>query len=471
MIRKIISISIVFIGLQYAIGQQQPIFNTALLNPYIENASLAGENNFSQGFLHYKKQWVDIEGAPESSLFTIDSPLKNEKSGLGLTVSYDKVNIIGTTGIMTTYSHSFNIDTDQKIRLGLGLRVNHNTIYFDKVNAEEEYEATLFNNFESATGFNANFGAQYNWQNLKVGLSGLNLLSSKIQYSNTTDNKELYFQYIPQLLFSVNYDFILENEISVRPELAIRNIQGMPVQLEASVFATYQKKYNAGIAYRNKNSVAFMMSALIYDRFTVGYAYQAAFGKLAGYNGGTHELVFGYRFYTAHFQEYKPVDDKKIDELIDFAQKQVDENKELQKKNETLMQEQDNLRDELDKEKNEIAQLKEIMLSQQESFNRAKEEDETELEDIPEDMFKSPDEPIYIILGVFKDTYSANKFRQVLLREADVKTEVLKRKNNQDYIVCINRKFQSEKDLQREMTRMKRIAKQYNSDAWLYVLD
>lgn len=470
--RLIIIALIVGWAFENSLAQQQALFNSSLLNPMIENTALTGLNNYSQGFLHYKKQWVDIEGAPESSLLTIDSPLNNEKSGIGVVLSSDRANILGHIGLMMAYSHGFSIASDQSMRLGLGLKLNHNTIYFDKVQAQQEYEAALFNYFESATGLNANFGAQYTWQNLNAGLSGINLLNSKIRYTNENENKNLYFQYVPQFLLNVNYNFELPNEIDLRPELAIRNIQGMPVQPEASVFAAYQKKYSAGIVYRNKNSFGILASALIYNRFTVAYSYQAALSEIAGYNGGTHEITFGYRFYTTHYQEYKPVDNEKIDELLDFAQTQVDKNEELKDDNSKLKKEQDKLREELDKEKDEIARLKEMMLQQQDNFNRARFEDETELADIPDDLFKSPDDPIYIILGVFEDTWSAKQYQQVLAREARLATVVLKRKESKDYIVCTNRRYQSKNDLRREMSRLQRITSEYNaSDVWIYVND
>jgi type IX secretion system PorP/SprF family membrane protein len=470
--RKIIILGALLVNIAGVKGQQQPLFNSSIINPFIENTSLAGTNNYAQGFLHYRKQWIDIEGAPESALLTGDWPMGNEKSGLGLMVSSDRTNILGHIGILMAYSHGIMINSDQYLRLGLGMKLNHNTIYFDKVKAEQTYEAALFNYFESATGLNANFGAQYTWQDLNIGLSGLNLLNSKIQYSDVTENKRLYFQYVPQVLLNVNYTFRFEPEISVKPDIGFRNIQGMPIQPEVSVFTTYQEKYSAGIVYRNNNSIGFMMSAMVQNRLTIGYSYQVALGEIAGYNGGTHEITFGYRFYTSHFQDYKPVDEEKIDELLDFVQKQVDENKELQKNNVQLKNEQEQLRQELEKEKDEIEKLKELMLQQQNNYYMAREEDETELEDIPDDLFKSPDEPIYIILGVFEDTWSAKKYQQVLMREAGVGTELLRRKNSDDYIVTVNRKFQTKNDLKREMARLKRITKAYNSsDVWIYVTD
>lgn len=469
MTRLTILILIFFTGIG-AFGQQVPLFNSAVLNPFLENPAVAGANPYSQSFLHYRQQWTDIEGAPESAILSVDWPLKDERSGLGVIISSDKTNILGHTGIATGYSHGIKLGEEQTLRLGLSLKLNHNTIYFDKVKAEDQYESTLFNYFESATGLNSNFGVSYRYKSLQAGLIGMNLVNSRIEYSDNTDEKELYFQYIPQYLIHVNYTYCLPNEICLRPEIAVRDIHGTRAQLEASIFATYQAKYSAAAVYRNNNSLGFIVSALVYDRLTVGYSYQTAVGDLSGLNGGSHEITLGYRFYTSHFKDQKPVDNEKLDQILEFAQKQVDDNQDLKKQNEDLKKQQDELREALLKEKEEITRLKEEMAKEQVRYEEAKEEDETELDDIPEAMLDNINEPIYIILGVFSQMYEAKNYQQILRREHQLATEVLKRRNTNDYIVCVNRKFETKNELRREVSKLNKITRNYHySNVWIYV--
>lgn len=469
--RKILIIGLILCaGLLRVNAQQIPLYNTVVINPFLENPAVAGSNSYSQSFLHYKKQWVDIEGAPESALLSVDWPLKDEKSGLGLIVSTDKTNILGHIGIATAYSHGIKFSDDQGIRLGLSLRLNHNTIYFDKVIAEDQYEATLFNYFESATGLNANFGALYRYQGLQIGLVGQNLINTKLEYSNNTEKKKLYFQYIPQYLFHFNYTFCLPNEICLRPEIAIRNLHGMPARIESSIFASYQGKYSATILYRNNNALGFTASALVYDRLTVAYSYQAAVGEIAGYNGGSHEISLGYRFYTSHFQDQKPEDAEKLDQIIEFAQKQVDDNKSLEEENAKLQKQHQQLNEQLKNEKEEVTRLKEELEKEKELNEWARRQDETSMDDISEDILTNLNEPIYLILGVFSEILSAKNYQQVLRREHQLGTEILKRKDNDDYIVCINRKFNSKTELRREIAKLNKITRNYHySDVWIYV--
>ncbi len=469
--RRWTTILILLLEFAYARGQQVPLFNASIINPILENPALSGVNAYSQTFLHYRQQWIDIEGAPESALLSVDWPLKDEKSGLGLILSSDKTNILGQTGIATSYSHGIELGADQYIRLGLSFKLNHNTIYFDKVKAEDQYESTLFNYFESATGLNSNFGVHYRYNNLQAGITALNMVNSKLEYSNNTEEKKLYFQYIPQYLVHVNYTYCLPNEICLRPELALRDLQGMPAQFEASILATFQGKYSASVLYRNNNSLGFVASALVYDRLTVAYSYQLSIGDLYGYSGSSHEITLGYRFYTSHFQDQKPADDEKLDQVIEFAQKQAEDNKQLQEKNRELQQKQSELNEELRKEKEEIAELLRKMEEERATVETARTEDEADINDISEDMLENQNEPIYLILGTFSDILSAKKYQQVLRREHQLGSEVLKRHNSGDYIVCINRKFDSKSELKREIIRLKKLTEIYNSSVWIYVND
>jgi hypothetical protein len=372
---------------------------------------------------------------------------------------------------MSTYSHSIKIDKNQYLFLGLSLKLNHNTIYFDRVRAEDQYESLIFNYFESATGINGSFGAYYQLKGFGAGVSAMNLVNSKLQYSDNSDKKKLYFQYIPHYYIHTNYTYNVNDQIVVKPEIALRDVYGMPAQFEASVMGTFQQKYSAGIIFRNKDALGFLASFTFYDKLSVTYSYQSALGELAGINGGTHEICLGYRFYTSHYKDQKPIDNEKIDQLLEFAEKQVDENKKLQESNEELKKEQEVLRTEVTKSKEEVENMKQKLATEQDNFQKARQEDETPIENIPDEILNNPDEPIYVIMGVFKLTNDAKQFQQMLRREHQINSEVLRRKNSEDYIVCVKGSYQSKEELQKEVSNLNRIARLYNNNTnvWIYV--
>ncbi|MEM9327133.1 MAG: type IX secretion system membrane protein PorP/SprF [Bacteroidota bacterium] len=65
-------------------AQQTPLYSQYFLNPYLYNPATVGFDGEAKAFFLYRKQWVGVEGAPETQAFTIDGQLKNERVGLGL---------------------------------------------------------------------------------------------------------------------------------------------------------------------------------------------------------------------------------------------------------------------------------------------------------------------------------------------------------------------------------------------------
>ena len=83
--RKITLFFTLTICLTYsAFGQQDPMFTKYMFNSLVYNPAYAGaKDHMAIGILH-RTQWWGIDGAPTTQSFTIHTPLKNERVGVGL---------------------------------------------------------------------------------------------------------------------------------------------------------------------------------------------------------------------------------------------------------------------------------------------------------------------------------------------------------------------------------------------------
>ena len=84
-------------------AQQDPHYTQYMYNMNVVNPAYAGsKENISMGLL-YRKQWVGIDGAPQSGTLSLHSPV-GKNVGLGLSVVTDKIgpveenNIYGSIG-------------------------------------------------------------------------------------------------------------------------------------------------------------------------------------------------------------------------------------------------------------------------------------------------------------------------------------------------------------------------------------
>lgn len=89
------------------------MFNAMAINP-----AYAGSRGVTTATALYRKQWLGIEGAPETQTISFDTPLANEKVGLGFQAFNDAVGVTKTTGFFATYAYRILMDNST---LGFGI--------------------------------------------------------------------------------------------------------------------------------------------------------------------------------------------------------------------------------------------------------------------------------------------------------------------------------------------------------------
>ena len=72
-------------------AQQDAQYTQYMYNPMNINPAYAGSRDVLSIFGMHRTQWVGLEGAPTTNVFSIHTPLKNERLGLGLSIVNDKI--------------------------------------------------------------------------------------------------------------------------------------------------------------------------------------------------------------------------------------------------------------------------------------------------------------------------------------------------------------------------------------------
>lgn len=80
-----------FLSLTFRVlAQQDPMYTQYVFNGLLINPAYAGTREVLTATALYRKQWINIPGAPKTGIFSMDSPVRNQKVGLGLNVIFDK---------------------------------------------------------------------------------------------------------------------------------------------------------------------------------------------------------------------------------------------------------------------------------------------------------------------------------------------------------------------------------------------
>src|ERR1035437_2811485 len=86
-------------------AQQDPQYSMYMFNQLALNPAYAGSKEVLSSALVYRNQWTGISGAPTTAMFSLQTPLKNKKIGLGMEIISDKLGPQNTSGILLSYAY------------------------------------------------------------------------------------------------------------------------------------------------------------------------------------------------------------------------------------------------------------------------------------------------------------------------------------------------------------------------------
>ena len=66
----------------------QYMYNTVLVNP-----AYAGSRGVTSVFLLHRNQWIGLDGAPVTNVFSINKPVSNTNLGYGISLVNDKIGV------------------------------------------------------------------------------------------------------------------------------------------------------------------------------------------------------------------------------------------------------------------------------------------------------------------------------------------------------------------------------------------
>jgi len=466
-------------------SQQIPVVDHYFTNPYLINPAKAGTGDLSNVFLMTRQQWTDIQGAPKLTTLSVDGSFDMERVGLGLMLSNDVDNIFKRTAVYGTYSYHFQINQNQKISLGLNLGLMNVHIAFDELQSDGANDPLVFSQNGLKTKLDAAAGVNYQFKDLEVGVVGYQLMNSKYNYQDQTNNTDLNYQLIQHFLVLANYRYTaIPEKLTITPTIIARTTLGLPVQFDAGVYFSHKNMLWSHIGYRQNSCIYINVGGKIYNNLTISGAYEYNLGNIAKFSGPSYEILLGYSFgkQTA-VQQDRSYTEKR-------AKESIDRNAQLQSENlDKIIYENKVLKDKIEQNEEEITALKEEVgrLKKNTVFS---EEDIQELESFkdqyeltPEDIsILKKDEPedseiteihhnnkYNVIVGAYKTIKNAKLGQQILMREFNLKTFILKNPNSSFFFIA-TKEFEHIEGVSEEHKRLKKLGVEevVNGDIWVY---
>lgn len=293
-------------------AQQLPLFSQYYYNPFIYNPGFTGMNDRAHAYVVHRSQWKDIPGAPVTYALTLDGPVWDKKVGLGLSLFSDQTDILSRNGIYTSYSYKLKLTGDHYLVPGLSFGMTDSRIDFSRAVVKDVNDPFLNYTNRRKVTFDANFGLAYIWNDLRIGVSAMQLLGNKIGYLNS-DQSGIYQKLQQHYVFSAQYGVMVSESAKVKaiPSVMLRYVQNTPVQFDVNAIFEWNDMIRGGVSYRHNYAVGLTAGVKLNNSLIAGYTYDLVISPVKQYSGGGHEIMLGYAFGGG-----KQMDDSKMKELV-----------------------------------------------------------------------------------------------------------------------------------------------------------
>ncbi|MFN5710453.1 MAG: PorP/SprF family type IX secretion system membrane protein [Bacteroidota bacterium] len=253
--KKIITSVILAIGGFQALAQQDPQFSQQMFTRLSTNAGFAGASEYLCATVMNRQQWVGFDGAPKTTLVSIDAPIKlmggDHVIGVGATIIADKLGFENTFSGKLAAAYRLSVFGGS---LGLGLDFGIlNKSVSGKFIAIQQNDNLIPQAAVSDKAMDLGFGAHFHIPGkMYVGISGVHLLAPKLQGTN------LEYLMARHYYVTAGYEYEVMPDIVIRPNFLLKT-DAASTQLDINANVLYQNMVWAGLSYRLQDAIVPML--------------------------------------------------------------------------------------------------------------------------------------------------------------------------------------------------------------------
>lgn len=309
-------------------AQQNVQFSQYAFNGLSVNPAYAGYKDALYLNTIYRQQWTGLPGAPHTGGVSVDGPLHPLKAGagigLGLQVMADVMGPQQAFSFYGSYAYRIPLDNENTRRLCLGIALGVTQYRLDgKALQYLDADDPVF----PAGGVNAyspdaRFGIYYHTPSFFLSLSVLDLFS---RYTSTSYHWKGYnYQNIRKtqhIYLATGCMLPLSEHVQLKPSIMLKDDFKGPTNIDLNAMLLIENvfwiggSFRAGVPIWNKqlpsglesvNAASAMVEYYVSEKLRMGYAYDMNINKLAGAQGGSHEISIGLLFPSKHYSTSNP---------------------------------------------------------------------------------------------------------------------------------------------------------------------
>jgi len=311
--KNIFTLIIFFFCGVFALNAQQDHHNTQFF--YFKqgyNAAYAGSREAFCMSAIYRKQWIGIDGAPESQILTFSVPLFNQRVGVGGNITRTTVGVTENITVDGVYSYRLRLGRGY---LGIGLQASlrslRNNFQDPRIQATQPVIAdnSIPTTSQQKLLFNVGAGLYYSTDKFYFGVSSPRFLQNNIDF-NSEDaiiSRETSHYYIMG-----GVTLRLNDNLRLRPQTLIKYVENAPLDADINMSLIILDRYVFGGTYRLGGSTTtgagesldILMGMQITPNLLFGISYDVTLSELRDYNTGSIEATVQYSAGKSEGEEY-----------------------------------------------------------------------------------------------------------------------------------------------------------------------
>ena len=269
-------------------AQQDPHYTQYMYNMNVMNPAYAGsKENLSFGLL-YRKQWVNVDGAPSTFSLSGSSPV-GKNVGIGLSLIADEIGPVKEQNAYGDFSYTLNLGGEHRLALGIKAGAT-----FQRIGLNSEIDDTLpdlndeaFKEDTNNIYLNIGAGFFYYTDKYYFAVSVPNMLKANhLDFNGTKYGTETQHYFI-----TGGYVFDLSPTVKFKPFAMLKSAFNSPSSLDLNTNFLFNERFEIGASYRVDDSFGGMVNFAINPNLRIGYAYDHIISDLKTVTTSSHEII------------------------------------------------------------------------------------------------------------------------------------------------------------------------------------
>lgn len=292
----------VIIPLPQARSQDNVIYRQHFLHPHTLNPAITGSEFIPTACLTYHKQWVGIEGSPQTMIASAamrvgnfdfynpkmlihKSKLKSrERIGLGFSVYSDRNGPALDRGLNIAYAYHLSLE-EARLSMGLSGSARQKIVDESLLRPTNAGDPVLSNVRESFIMYNASAGIYYYSAEFFGGMAVHHLIPLDDPFRSGERIK-------PDMMLHGGYLFSSLGRPQMEISSTVRFLDTEKLEFDINFRPYIREVHWVALSYRSYNALALHLGIEIGGIYMV-YSYEANLSGMVKYNLGSHALHLG----------------------------------------------------------------------------------------------------------------------------------------------------------------------------------